>query len=677
MPPRKRPRCSSPDLEATARRSSRPNRGVGGHAAQLQKVGETIAASGRKGPKGDDLQISSFEENPMAPSQLQKGKKKPPAKPCSAPKKTQNEYRSTESSQHSQNPTSRPNLHVARSFERFGFKESQSNGRERASKRQPVQKEPQSSGHKTVGRNASQQDAGHEKELTDSNCKKDRQNADERRELTPSIHERDEFDDNADFDDNFDHDMQMDRDDARGDIDLGDELTDTEQDKAYDVLKRHRTKNGQCKAPSPTYLFKGSGKECARTFPHSNSPHQCPSQHIRSRSRQCSPPHVWRSKSYGLSAVQAHRRSPALHLRRSSHSKSPRQQSSQRHKYARTSSSRTQSPLWHLSQQTTSSSRSHTQPTSHGRPPSCSPSDTIIPSSREHSCSLTPEDTHRSGNSKCKVKTTQENPSKLGFYPPTWQAFLQIAKLEMQLQAVLAHPIPECQDALNLVREVLDTMLWTYHEKMIKLEKGYFPQYSTQMGRLLCNDLFTFCTELKKIVISIAKRAYDIFPQGSTMRKDNVQKQITTAATKLIKSGDYLRLPDLSGGKYKNFTAQALKDACLKFYYSNSKKALKNTNEFHRTIPINAMLLVAAVLKGVISGFRETGTDKVPDLTTEQCRIHFNNLRRSVDTLFNIPERREELEDMLEQWARVGMGDSEYATGSASGSDAEDVNIIL
>ncbi|KAG2057908.1 hypothetical protein BDR06DRAFT_1033217 [Suillus hirtellus] len=193
----------------------------------------------------------------------------------------------------------------------------------------------------------------------------------------------------------------------------------------------------------------------------------------------------------------------------------------------------------------------------------------------------TPEDTRQSENRKWKVKTNQDNPSKLGFYPPTWQAFLQIAKLEMQLQAILAYPIPESQEALNLAREVLDTVLWTYHEKKIKLERGYFPQYDTQMGQLLCDDLFTFCTELKKIIISIAKRAYNIFPQGSTMRKNEAQKQVTTAATKLLKSSDYLRLPDSSDGKFKNFTAQALKDTCLEFYYSNSKKALKNTNEFH------------------------------------------------------------------------------------------------
>jgi hypothetical protein len=65
------------------------------------------------------------------------------------------------------------------------------------------------------------------------------------------------------------------------------------------------------------------------------------------------------------------------------------------------------------------------------------------------------------------------NPSKLG-YPPTWQVFLQMAKLEMQLQAVLAHLIPESQDTLNLAQEVLDAVLWTYHEKKNKLKRGMF-----------------------------------------------------------------------------------------------------------------------------------------------------------------------------------------------------------
>jgi hypothetical protein len=68
----------------------------------------------------------------------------------------------------------------------------------------------------------------------------------------------------------------------------------------------------------------------------------------------------------------------------------------------------------------------------------------------------------------------QTNPSKLGFYPPSWQGFLQAAKLEMRLQAVLTHPIPEHQQALLLAREVLDAVLWSYHSKKIKMENSTF-----------------------------------------------------------------------------------------------------------------------------------------------------------------------------------------------------------
>lgn len=50
-------------------------------------------------------------------------------------------------------------------------------------------------------------------------------------------------------------------------------------------------------------------------------------------------------------------------------------------------------------------------------------------------------------------------------------------------------------------------------------------------------------------------------------------------------------------GKYKNFVSQALMDACIEFYYGNSSKALKHTNDFHQTIPINGLVLVAAVVR--------------------------------------------------------------------------------
>lgn len=140
------------------------------------------------------------------------------------------------------------------------------------------------------------------------------------------------------------------------------------------------------------------------------------------------------------------------------------------------------SPRWRSpSRAITSSSRSLTQPIARGSSPSRSPSDcatTPTPSTRSRSA--TPNDAHRHGNGIRNIKASQENPSKLGFYPPAWQAFLQEAKLDARLQAVLNHPVPEHQMALNLAREVLDSVLWRYHEEDIKLEKGecssHFPR---------------------------------------------------------------------------------------------------------------------------------------------------------------------------------------------------------
>ncbi|KAG0691549.1 hypothetical protein DFH29DRAFT_884189 [Suillus ampliporus] len=162
-----------------------------------------------------------------------------------------------------------------------------------------------------------------------------------------------------------------------------------------------------------------------------------------------------------------------------------------------------------------------------------------------------------------------------------------------------------------------------------------------------------------------------------TVTHEGIQKHIITATTKLLKTGDYLRVPNSSNGEWKNFMSQALMDGCLAFYYSNSKKVLKNTDEFHHTIPPNRLILMATVMKGVISGFSETGTDKVPDLSADRCRNDFNMLRKSLDKLMDIPERHEELEDMLAQWAKIGMGELVHGNGSVGDNDWEDVNIIL
>ncbi|KAG2098688.1 uncharacterized protein F5147DRAFT_655975 [Suillus discolor] len=349
----------------------------------------------------------------------------------------------------------------------------------------------------------------------------------------------------------------------------------------------------------------------------------------------------------------------------------------------------------------------------------------------------------------------QANPLKLEFYPTCWQMFLQAAKLEMHLQAVLTHQISEHCDMVGVVgtrmsllsdessdsTEAERGLALTERQGFLRrsrvspsaaahryrkrqalrvfiheapralrifmkrhvarggviapggviavqtavflgaggapprgessragagvgragalLENGYFPEYRDQMSCLM---------ELKKVIISIVKQLYNIFLRSGATHGDSVvQKHITEAASILIKSGDYLRLPDSS---------KVLKDGCLDFYYGNGKKALKLMEEFQCSIPVNGLILIAAVVKGVLSGFCKTGTDKVPDLSADKCRSDFNSLQKSIDTLIDIPEHCRELEEMLEEWAEFRMM-SGVCNGSDSGSAEEDVNIII
>ncbi|KAG1827699.1 hypothetical protein EV424DRAFT_1345370 [Suillus variegatus] len=112
MPPRKRAKHST-SAAPPSRRSERSTQGVGGHAAQLKKTGETLAAPTRKGRVEPTIEMSGSdaEENPMAPSQLRKTKKNHSVtannqvRPGSQPSRT-----------------SQPTLHTTQVLERFGFK---------------------------------------------------------------------------------------------------------------------------------------------------------------------------------------------------------------------------------------------------------------------------------------------------------------------------------------------------------------------------------------------------------------------------------------------------------------------------------------------------------------------------------------------------------------------------
>ncbi|KAG2130227.1 hypothetical protein DEU56DRAFT_757902 [Suillus clintonianus] len=679
MPPKKRARRSTvndQDEPAPCRQSSRSNCGVGGHAAQLQKAGEAIAAPARNRKGQNDypeLDASDPEENSMAPAQLRQGKKGASAKPLAAknatkqkpasttpPTTSKNLKRSSQKSgdnvrHHSAYTSPRPVLRTSCSSDRFGFKAPTS-----TTSVHRIERASQSSNRRMATQEANERDNNNNREdgAEQDQHLNDSENSGQRLGAPSEDGGDDEGDlDGGDLDggggvdsDGGDLGQERDWEDEPMNVEGHDNVLSSIRSRLMmfsNVIKR-RTDNARLPRH---HIFQKLLTLSLLTNAHLdvttarnllvNACLNVMAARDLVNMRHLGVPLPFKRHLLDVDARCLIRISlplaPGLHANACIIKHSP----------LRTRSDHATTP---------SRSRSH---------------------------SPTPAGARRTRN----VKTNQENPSKLGFYPACWQGFLQAAKLQMRLQAILTHPIPKHQDAVQLAQEVLDAELWLCHQKKLKFENGYFPEYSPQMCRLLCDDLFTFRTELKKVVISIAKLSYDIFPKGTAMLPEQIKKHIVTAATALLKTGDYLRIPDSSNVVLLTvFSRRAnsrilyrrLSRMCLEFFYSNSKKALKNTDDFRQTIPINALILVAAVMKGVISGFSDTGSDKVPQLSADRCRTDFDKLQKSVNTLLDIPERREELEEMLEQWAKIGMGEFDWhADGSGAGSDAGDINIIL
>ncbi|KAG1846273.1 hypothetical protein F4604DRAFT_1936493 [Suillus subluteus] len=274
MPPRKRARQGSPGNKSRkgakvawanvdpTRQSSRSMRGIGGHAAQLQKTGETLMAPTRRKKASNDLDISDSEENPMAPLQLKRRKEK-----ASTPKSSVEPDSSRPESECA-------HLHIARPSDRFGFKPSQSQATH-----------PIGHNHKEAGSEVTEQGLENHSGSGD---------LDDLDEWGKTDNDFGEYDDGPALTDSLpggDGDDLMEFDESQPGCNDG--HTDTIP---YDVLKHHQVKNRCRKAPSLTHLSSNShGHTLTRNaFGRSKSPHQYSPKHMPRRRMHLEKGHLQR-----------------------------------------------------------------------------------------------------------------------------------------------------------------------------------------------------------------------------------------------------------------------------------------------------------------------------------------------------------------------------------------------
>ncbi|KAF8119246.1 hypothetical protein EV363DRAFT_1411559 [Boletus edulis] len=253
---------------------------------------------------------------------------------------------------------------------------------------------------------------------------------------------------------------------------------------------------------------------------------------------------------------------------------------------------------------------------------------------------------------------TSKSDTNISFYPKRWRGLLDLAKARMRLHAAVEDAFPRLEVAIDgRCSEVLHEVIAYYKTQNWELEKGIYPEHRVGMCRLIFNDTQTFRSDLKKEVAKNLRVDYDIFPSKNAKTAEERTMQIKSKAVELLSSAAYLRGDVDANGKSSNFAHRGLQRPCLAFFYSNSKKALRQFTEFQPHVPYKTLTLVGAIVYGLLDGLREYGDDQLAFENTSWSVIQSaqQQLNESLTNLLGNDYHGSKLNAMLEDWAQTGM----------------------
>ncbi|KAG6379784.1 hypothetical protein JVT61DRAFT_10323 [Boletus reticuloceps] len=236
----------------------------------------------------------------------------------------------------------------------------------------------------------------------------------------------------------------------------------------------------------------------------------------------------------------------------------------------------------------------------------------------------------RKGQWSVNPKGTQPVKSTtLKYYPQQWVKCLDMAKARMCRYITVDDAFPSITTALTgPCKECLLETLAYYEDNKIELEKDIYPERVADMCRLIYNDISTFRCEIKKFVAQILPIHYQLYPPSSAKTDPERHKFVRDRAQALLHNWQFLH-----GEPDENV------HAVLGIFVQNGH------------IPHNLKLDV------------------------NQLKDTYNKLHCSLTRLTEDEYHGETLDNMLKEWAALGMTGHSKAT--ITSTDDDEALIIL
>ncbi|KAG2086078.1 uncharacterized protein F5147DRAFT_781784 [Suillus discolor] len=197
------------------------------------------------------------------------------------------------------------------------------------------------------------------------------------------------------------------------------------------------------------------------------------------------------------------------------------------------------------------------------------------------------------------------------------------------------------------ITECLSASLVQWLKTGHQVDAGVWPEHKPDMARLLYDDLATWCSDLKKIVIAIAPSAYGLVPPADIPVQERAA-WVEDATAKLLDDGKFLRfgLDDL--GKTRNFAHPALLEAIILFIYTGTYRIARRRpaifqKEFHC----------------ILQGLAKHGNGKLyPKFTAKEYESVYMAMLGLLKAVKNDPYHGPRLMQQLGEWARAGWAEA-------------------
>ncbi|KAI6020833.1 hypothetical protein PISMIDRAFT_19830 [Pisolithus microcarpus 441] len=174
-----------------------------------------------------------------------------------------------------------------------------------------------------------------------------------------------------------------------------------------------------------------------------------------------------------------------------------------------------------------------------------------------------------------------------------------------------------------------------------EVKAGYYPTHKLDMCRLLFNDILTFHSDLKKVVIKSLHADYDLYPPTTAKTEEQRIAAVKKKANDLLNMARYLHGEPDSQGRASNFAHRALKNICLAFYY--------------RICPYRVLVLVVAMVHALLSSFRKHGIDNSAQVNSQDIDEAYTALNEMILDVLDHPHHGPKLNALLTDWAQSGM----------------------